>query len=128
MRAIKGSWTGPERRVQRALAGKDLEVQPHREDLPGRPDFLVRGKAPRRRRVAVFVEGCFFHGCLLHYKRPKSNRTFWDKKLRDNRRRDLRNARKLRRLGFRVARVWEHSTRGAALVKAVLRVERMANP
>jgi DNA mismatch endonuclease (patch repair protein) len=69
----------------------------------GKPDFAFR-----RERLAVFVDGCFWHGCPRHCKIPAGNRAFWTKKLSANRERDRRVNRELRRLGWRVIRIWEH--------------------
>lgn len=71
--------------------------------MPGRPDFIFRKK-----KLAVFVDGCFWHGCPRCYKRPSSNRLFWDQKITNNRERDRRVVRTLRKRGWRVVRVWEH--------------------
>jgi len=72
--------------------------------LPGKPDFAFpKGK------VAVFVDGCFWHGCPKCYTRPKTNRAFWDKKREDNMARDKRVNRQLRRQGWKVIRIWQHS-------------------
>src|SRR5439155_5230684 len=83
------------------------------QPLPGRPDFVFR-----RERLAVFVDGCFWHGCPKHGRNPSSNRAYWLPKLRRNRQRDLETTRELRRLGWRVLRVWEHDLRKADLVAA----------
>lgn len=72
--------------------------------LPGRPDFVFRA-----RRVVVFVDGCFWHGCPRCYRLPEENRLYWKAKVLANRARDRRTARKLRSLGWRVTRIWEHS-------------------
>ncbi|MBK7672632.1 MAG: DNA mismatch endonuclease Vsr [bacterium] len=72
--------------------------------LPGRPDFAFR-----RLKVAVFVDGCFWHGCPKCYKAPRHNTEFWVNKLSANRRRDQRVARQLRSRGWVVVRIWEHS-------------------
>jgi DNA mismatch endonuclease (patch repair protein) len=72
--------------------------------LPGRPDFIFP-----LRRLAVFVDGCYWHGCAVHYRRPKSNRKFWDAKIARNRRRDREVCRLLKARGWRVLRVWEHA-------------------
>ncbi|HQL96452.1 MAG TPA: very short patch repair endonuclease [Candidatus Hydrogenedentes bacterium] len=72
----------------------------------GRPDFVFR-----RERVAVFVDGCFWHGCPKCYRRPKSNRKFWDAKAARNRARDAEVTRALRRAGWTVVRIWEHALR-----------------
>jgi DNA mismatch endonuclease, patch repair protein len=67
-----------------------------------RPDFVFA-----RLKLAVFVDGCFWHGCPRHATQPKNNRGFWRKKLSANKRRDRRVNRVLRRDGWRVLRIWE---------------------
>jgi DNA mismatch endonuclease, patch repair protein len=74
--------------------------------LYGRPDFVFPAA-----RVAVFVDGCFWHGCPKHYTRPTSNRSFWRRKLEANRARDRQVNRELKRLGWRILRIWEHDLR-----------------
>jgi len=74
--------------------------------LMGRPDFVFPAS-----RVAVFVDGCFWHGCPKHYTEPKNNRAFWKRKLDANRARDRQVNRELRRKGWRVVRIWEHDLR-----------------
>lgn len=77
--------------------------------LPGRPDFVFPA-----RRTAIFVDGCFWHGCAKHCRLPASNRRYWAVKVAGNRRRDRKTARTLRAMGWRVLRVWEHELRPAA--------------
>ena len=67
-----------------------------------RPDFVFK-----KARLAVFVDGCFWHGCPRHATRPKNNRVFWERKLSGNRQRDRLVNRMLRRAGWRVVRIWE---------------------
>jgi len=69
----------------------------------GKPDFIFR-----KQKVAVFVDGCFWHGCPRCYRRPKSNRKFWDAKITRNRIRDRRVKSVLRNEGWQVLRFWEH--------------------
>ena len=76
-----------------------------------RPDFVFA-----RQRVAVFVDGCFWHGCRWHGTRPQGNAAFWAKKLAGNQARDRRVNRVLRRHGWRVLRIWEHGLRDAERV------------
>jgi DNA mismatch endonuclease (patch repair protein) len=71
--------------------------------VPGNPDFVFW-----KRRVAIFVDGCFWHCCPEHGRNPGSNRSYWVPKLRRNRQRDLETSRRLRKLGWRVLRLWEH--------------------
>ena len=76
------------------------------QKLLGKPDFVFWGK-----RVAVFVDGCFWHACPQCYRRPASNRKYWDTKVARNRRRDRYVTRALRTEGWRVVRIWEHDLR-----------------
>jgi DNA mismatch endonuclease (patch repair protein) len=69
----------------------------------GKPDFIFR-----KARLAVFVDGCFWHGCPKHATKPANNRAFWHRKLSANRTRDALVTRTLRSQGWRVLRIWEH--------------------
>ena len=69
----------------------------------GKPDFIFK-----KARLAIFVDGCFWHGCPRHATFPVTRRAFWLKKFAANRARDRRVNRELRRLGWRVVRIWEH--------------------
>jgi DNA mismatch endonuclease (patch repair protein) len=62
-----------------------------------------------RRRIAVFLDGCFWHGCPLHYAEPRSNRAYWIPKIRRNVQRDLETTARLRDQGWQVLRYWEHA-------------------
>lgn len=76
--------------------------------ISGRPDFAFKAH-----RVAVFVDGCFWHCCPKCGNMPKSNAEFWAKKLTTNKRRDQSVNRELRRQGWRVLRIWEHELEAA---------------
>ncbi len=106
MSRIKGKNTLPERLVGKALALHGLTWENHAKDLPGRPDFVFREE-----RLAVFVDGDFWHGWRFPTWRLKLTEA-WDQKIERNRARDQRNFRKLRRNGWRVIRVWEHQVHG----------------
>ena len=69
----------------------------------GKPDFVFQ-----KLKLAVFVDGCFWHGCPKHATKPKNNREFWRRKLSANKARDRIVTPALRRAGWRVLRVWEH--------------------
>ena len=73
------------------------------QSVLGRPDFIFADA-----RIAVFVDGCFWHGCRLHSSQPRTNTAFWRKKLDGNIVRDRLVNRELRKAGWRVVRVWEH--------------------
>lgn len=70
--------------------------------LPGKPDFVWR-----RERVALFVDGCFWHGCPRHGRTPSSRQDYWAPKLARNARRDRKVSRTLSVAGWKVVRVWE---------------------
>lgn len=69
----------------------------------GKPDFVFP-----QSKLAVFVDGCFWHGCPIHATQPKTNAEFWQTKIARNQARDHLVTRTLRRAGWRVLRIWEH--------------------
>jgi DNA mismatch endonuclease (patch repair protein) len=74
----------------------------HHGDILGKPDFFLG-----QRRLAIFVDGCFFHGCPRCGHVPKTNKSYWAAKIARNKARDLSVSRKLRKKGIRVVRIWE---------------------
>lgn len=102
MRCIKLKDGSLERLVQGELRARGLRFRRHIRTLPGRPDIVFTD-----RKVAVFIDGDFWHGWRLptweHTLSP-----FWRNKLRTNRSRDLRNFKKLRSNGWKVIRLWQH--------------------
>jgi DNA mismatch endonuclease (patch repair protein) len=114
--------TGPEIRVRSLL---------HRAGLRYRVDHRVgTGRsAPRpdiaftRHRIAVFIDGCFWHQCPTHATMPSTNRHFWQAKLERNMERDRENDEALRELGWTVMRFWEHEdpAQVAALIAKAVR-------
>jgi len=78
--------------------------------LPGRPDFVFP-----KLHVAVFVDGCYWHGCPKCELKSKSNLQYWGPKIAGNIARDKRNARWLREAGWKVVRIWEHDLKTAPL-------------
>ena len=83
-----------------------------------RPDFVFP-----KLRLAVFVDGCFWHGCPRHFTRPKSRQAFWDAKILGNKQRDRLVNRTLRKAGWRVLRIWEHELRRREERRLVRRLE-----
>ena len=89
------------------------------EGVKVRPDFIFP-----KLKLAVFVDGCFWHGCPRHATKPKSNRAFWNQKLKRNKERDRFQTRALRRAGWQVIRVWECALKKNPL-KCVERIQRV---
>jgi DNA mismatch endonuclease, patch repair protein len=74
------------------------------QKLPGCPDFVFS-----KNHLAVFVDGCFWHGCRWHCRMPKTRMEYWEPKIARNKHRDQEVMRLLRQRGWRVYRIWEHS-------------------
>jgi len=105
MAAIRSTHTKPEILVRRFLHRNGLRYRLHAKGLPGRPDIVFPS-----RRVAVFVHGCFWHGCrkcVDGRRRVKSNASYWVEKVSLNRKRDRRNVRELHKLGWATLTIWE---------------------
>lgn len=118
MAAVKRVDTKPEISLRSSL---------HRRGLRFRKDFPIRlsSKSIRpdvvftRQKVAVFVDGCFWHGCPQHCRRPKTNIEFWSRKLEQNQERDRRQNEALRQAGWVVLRIWEHESLSSSVDKVV---------
>lgn len=106
MKANKGSDTGPELALRSLVHKAGL-----RYAINARPESRINRRADivfRSAKVAVFVHGCFWHGCPKHYVLPKTNKGFWFQKVMRNRERDAETRRLLRRKGWKVFVLWEH--------------------
>ena len=116
MAGIRRSNTAPEIELRRQLEVIGLRPGRTKKQLPGSPDIIFP-----RERIAVFVDGCFWHGCRAHRSLPKTNRELWLAKIIGNRRRDRRVDRQLRAAGWRPVRVWEHDV-GMDVGRAAFRI------
>lgn len=103
--------------VRAGLRGWSIHVT----DVPGTPDFFFAEE-----KLAVFVDGCFWHGCPKCGHLPKSHSGFWEAKIEGNARRDKAVSRELRRAGFRVMRFWEHEL-SQDLTKCIARIVKLVN-
>ncbi|PDP89095.1 very short patch repair endonuclease [Glycomyces fuscus] len=122
MRSNKGRDTKPELRLRSLLHAQGLRFRVHQRPLPDSrrtADLVFKGP-----RIAVFVDGCFWHGCPSHHRPSNTNATFWRDKVEGNRARDRDTDRMLTEAGWRVVRIWEHedvasaAERVARLVRA----------
>ena len=106
MKGNKARDTKPELAVRRRLHAQGFR---YRVDV--RPSTAVLSRADivfTRQKIAVFMDGCFWHGCPLHATSPKANADYWGPKLKANIERDARTSASLRELGWEVLRYWEH--------------------
>lgn len=115
MSRVRGKNTKPELVVRKLVHALGYRYRLHRRDLPGLPDLTFPGRGK-----IIFVHGCFWHrheGCSLA-RLPKSRHSFWIPKLEENKRRDTRNQKKLRELGWEILVVWECQISGREVLKA----------
>ncbi|MET8993913.1 very short patch repair endonuclease [Amycolatopsis sp. NPDC004169] len=112
--------TGIEMALRKALHAAGFRYRVHRRPVKGvrREADLVFGPA----RVAVFVDGCFWHGCPEHATWPKNNAEFWREKIETNRRRDADTDARLEEAGWLAVRIWEHETVEVAAERVVTAV------
>ena len=105
-----------EEKVARLFRRVGIKGWRRHQNVFGRPDFLFRIEG-----LALFVDGCFWHVCPKHATFPATRRKFWLKKFADNKARDRRVNRELRRLGWRVIRIWEHdlTKRGEVCIRRI---------
>jgi DNA mismatch endonuclease (patch repair protein) len=123
MRANRGRDTVPELRIRRALHARGYRYlidHPLVFDRRRRGDIVFI-----RRRLVVFIDGCFWHGCPEHHVLPKTNRSFWSMKIAANRARDRDTDDRLRAAGWTVVRHWEHED-AAGVVESL--IQRLGPP
>ena len=102
MSRIRGKNTGPERKVAAGLAEVKVAWESHVRALPGCPDFVFFSA-----KVVIFVDGDFWHGWRFPVWRDKLSEK-WEAKIEATRKRDVQNHRRLRAMGWKVLRLWEH--------------------
>jgi len=117
MRAVKSRDTGPERAVRKILRELAPGYRLHRADLPGSPDI-----AYGRRKLAIFVHGCFWHGhdCKRGARLPRENADYWSAKIARNRARDAKALAELDKRGWRTLVVFECALKDPAALRARL--------
>ncbi|WP_211255024.1 very short patch repair endonuclease [Nevskia soli] len=109
MARFKGKDTKPEIIVRKLLHNSGVRFRLHRRDLPGTPDIVLP-----KRRIAIFINGCFWHhheGCHIG-KIPSSRSEFWKEKFRKNKERDEASLKYLEALGWHAVTIWECEARG----------------
>jgi DNA mismatch endonuclease (patch repair protein) len=120
MSRIRGKNTKPELALRKSLSQARIRFR-LQSNLPGKPDIVIA-----KEKIAVFVDGCFWHACPLHLQWPRNNAKFWREKILSNRSRDRARDKSLKALGWKVIRLWEHQVVAATdkcahrIVKAVL--------
>jgi len=102
MRAVRSKDTKLERKVRSSLWKRGLRFRKN-SSLPGKPDISNKSI-----KTVVFIDSCFWHGCAIHCRMPKSNILYWDNKISKNKIRDNLITEKYIDKGWNVIRIWEH--------------------
>ena len=102
--------TSPELQLRSVLHSRGLRFRKHCRPIPDLR--CVADVVFPRQRVAVFLDGCFWHGCPEHFKLPRTNRAYWKAKIGGNEARDARNDQVLLEAGWLIVRAWEHDPVG----------------
>ena len=115
MSLIRSKWTNPEKVIHNHLKGNKISHEMHPR-LPGNPDILV-GK-----KKVVFIHGCFWHKCPIHYRKPSSNKNFWARKIEKNTRRFSISKRLLKAEGYFPISLWEHELKPQQMTDIIARL------
>jgi DNA mismatch endonuclease (patch repair protein) len=103
MSKIRSVNTKPEISIKNFLRKSNASFEMHPNDILGKPDMVNRKK-----KVAIFIDGCFWHGCKTCRTIPKDNRPFWKNKINYNRARRIKVKKLLKKEGWNVMEFWEH--------------------
>ena len=103
MASIKGKNTKPEVAIRKLLWKQGIRYRIHNKNIFGIPDISIKDKM-----IAVFIDGCFWHGCGRCYKEPRTNSKFWRTKISDNKKRRKKVRKYLKNEGWNVLEFWEH--------------------
>ena len=116
MSSIKSKNTGPEIKLKETLEVSGFLYQPR---LPGSPDFVNF-----RKKIVLFVDGCFWHKCPIHFKNPKTRKKYWGPKLDKNVIRDKEIDLMYENAGWKVLRFWEHEIKSnpSKIIKNALKL------
>jgi len=106
MSRIQAKNTGPEVNLRKLLFAQGIRGYRIHYNLAGKPDIVFTKK-----KIAIFIDGCFWHKCPICFQEPETHKEFWLKKIGSNVERDLKNTKQLQGDGWTVLRVWEHDIR-----------------
>ena len=102
MSKIRSKWTAQEKKIHNFLKGNKIKHKMH-PNLFGSPDILLT-----KTNTIIFLNGCFWHRCPKCFKKPKSNRSYWTKKIMNNVSRDKSVQSSLKKDGYKIRIIWEH--------------------
>ncbi|MFD1956554.1 very short patch repair endonuclease [Paenibacillus thailandensis] len=106
MSAIRSKGTQLEDRVSKELWRRGYRFRKNVKGLFGKPDIAIK-----KYKIVIFLDSCFWHGCELHYRIPKSNYDYWFNKIERNRARDQKVSIYYEQKGWSVIRIWDHEVK-----------------
>jgi DNA mismatch endonuclease, patch repair protein len=106
MSRIKGKNTDPEVRLRKLLFANGIRGYRVHYNILGKPDIVFV-----KRKIAIFIDGCFWHKCPVDFQEPETRKEFWMAKIDSNVERDTKNTLRLQEAGWTVVRFWEHEVR-----------------
>ncbi len=112
MSMIRGKNTQPEIILRKAVLGAGIRGYRLNYKLPGKPDIVFP-----KNKIAIFIDGCFWHKCPKCFIKPETNKKFWDNKIDSNVKRDRFVNVELREKGWKIIRIWEHEINNQKLIK-----------
>ena len=122
MSCIKGKNTKPEVKLRKLLFSKGLRGYKTSAKSLGKPDIVFT-----KAKVIIFVDGCFWHKCPECFIQPKTNASFWTRKINSNVKRDLLVNQKLKKEGWKVIRIWEHDIKKKNINNLASRIIKVVN-
>ncbi|MDD5625867.1 MAG: very short patch repair endonuclease [Patescibacteria group bacterium] len=108
MSKIKSKDTKLEKSVRKILSGKGIKYRKNSSKYFGKPDIIIASK-----KIVIFVDSCFWHGCKKHYRIPESNRDYWVNKINNNKKRDKLVSLYYKKAGWKIIRIWEHALKNS---------------
>lgn len=106
MSRIRAKNTGPEVKLRKLLSAAGIRGYRIHYNLPGKPDIVFTKK-----KIAIFIDGCFWHKCPICFQEPETRKEFWLKKIQSNVDRDKKVNTQLKEGGWKIIRIWEHEIR-----------------
>ena len=117
MRCVPSENTSLERHILKTIKLRGITGwRRHYKELLGRPDIVFP-----KRKIAIFIDGCFWHGCIKCSRKPASNLVYWRAKVSRNKIRDRLVNKSLRERGWKVIRIWEHDIKSAKIISKLFR-------
>ncbi|MEC1687612.1 very short patch repair endonuclease [Bacillus mojavensis] len=118
MKAVKSKNTKIEKVVSKEIWGRGIRFRKNVRNLKGKPDIAIK-----KYKIVIFIDSCFWHGCPLHGRIPKSNVEFWNNKIKRNIERDKSINHYYTRKGWNILRIWEHDLNKKEFFQTIDKIE-----